>query len=140
MEQSVSTIARNVVENLRNSFFQGRGGYYERMDQDSDSEEDNTISDSLFYSANQVNEDSIPLTLSNNYSDRSQLLYDQTDSDGIDHSTSSDYEENPVNIFTNDLFLGWSNNLIYVETLCYILESTRTAVFKSKIVIRKFIT
>ncbi|KAG1360344.1 hypothetical protein G6F62_000062 [Rhizopus arrhizus] len=51
------------------------------MDAESENEEDNP--NSLFYSVHQsdhINEDSIPLTLSNAYSDRSQLLFEQSDS------------------------------------------------------------
>ncbi|KAG2230945.1 hypothetical protein INT48_001461, partial [Thamnidium elegans] len=92
------------------------------MDQESENEEDD-MSHSLFYSVHQqkhdINEDSIPLTLSNAYSDRSQLLFEQSEHEDYDqhdisfhHSQESppkpsaiylDLEENTGFQFTNPL-------------------------------------
>ncbi|KAI8987689.1 plasma-membrane choline transporter-domain-containing protein [Mycotypha africana] len=104
MERSLPNFARETISTLKNSFlFQGRGGYYAQMDQESDNEEDddnnnNTISHSLFYSVRQndtdINEDSIPLTLSNAYSDRSQLLFDQEQEE--EAKPSSIYLDEPL--------------------------------------------
>ncbi|CEP10848.1 hypothetical protein [Parasitella parasitica] len=69
------------------------------MDQESENEEeevDNAMPHSLFYSFHQnqhnINEDSIPLTESNVYSDRSQLLFEQ---DNEIENEGSDLEESP---------------------------------------------
>lgn len=113
MEQSLPNFAKEAFTNLKNSFFQGGGGrgYYAQMDEESENEDDNNMSHSLFYSVRQnhtnINEDSIPLTLSNAYSDRSQLLFEQSDQEEeqenvtINHSSylqtsEDDYEESPV--------------------------------------------
>lgn len=100
MEQSLPNFAKEALSTLKSSFFQGRGGYYAQMDQESENEEegnDNTMSHSLFYSIHQnqhnINEDSIPLTESNAYSDRSQLLFEQENEIEYD---DSDLEESPV--------------------------------------------
>lgn len=114
MEQSLPNFAKEAFHNLKNSIFQGGGGrrgYYAQMDEESENE-DNNMSHSLFYSVHQnntnINEDSIPLTLSNAYSDRSQLLFEQSDDyeEGAesvileDHSrlrsSEDNYEESPV--------------------------------------------
>ncbi|KAG2195451.1 hypothetical protein INT47_000416, partial [Mucor saturninus] len=60
-------------------FFAGASRrYYAQMDEESENEEDHHHS--LFYSVHQPDiEDSIPLTLSNAYSDRSQLLFEQSE-------------------------------------------------------------
>ncbi|KAG1106790.1 hypothetical protein G6F42_016611 [Rhizopus arrhizus] len=99
MEQSIPNFAKEALSTLKNSFFQGRGGYYAQMDQESENEDDgndNTMSHSLFYSIHQnrhnINEDSIPLTESNAYSDRSQLLFEQEDDADYD---DSDLQESP---------------------------------------------
>ncbi|KAK4516672.1 uncharacterized protein ATC70_011649 [Mucor velutinosus] len=99
MEQSLPNFAKEALSTLKNSFFQGRGGHYAQMDQESENEDngdDNTMSHSLFYSIHQnqhnINEDSIPLTESNAYSDRSQLLFEQEDDADYD---DSDVEESP---------------------------------------------
>ncbi|CAO3686991.1 unnamed protein product [Rhizopus stolonifer] len=89
MEKSIQ-FAKETISNLRNSVFYGRSGYYAQMDAESENEDD---AHSLFYSVHQsdhINEDSIPLTLSNAYSDRSQLLFEQDDSE----SEESSGEEN----------------------------------------------
>ncbi|KAG1621253.1 hypothetical protein G6F46_001767 [Rhizopus delemar] len=81
MDQSIQ-FAKETISNIRNSIIYGkRSGYYAQMDAESENEEDNP--NSLFYSVHQsdhINENSIPLTLSNAYSDRSQLLFEQSDS------------------------------------------------------------
>ncbi|KAI9277869.1 plasma-membrane choline transporter-domain-containing protein [Sporodiniella umbellata] len=83
MDQSIQ-FARDTISSLRNSVFYGkRSGYYAQMDAESENEDDDNTH-SLFYSVHQSDhniEDSIPLTLSNAYSDRSQLLFEQTESD-----------------------------------------------------------
>ncbi|KAI9365734.1 plasma-membrane choline transporter-domain-containing protein [Pilaira anomala] len=108
MDQSIPNFAKETFRNLKNSFFQGGSRrYYAQMDEESENEED--ISHSLFYSVHQkhnINEDSIPLTLSNAYSDRSQLLFEQ----------NNPYEENfkPSAIYldpTNDTDFGYNNPL-----------------------------
>lgn len=113
MEQSIPNFAKEALSTLKNSFFQGRGGYYAQMDQESENEDDgndNTMSHSLFYSIHQnrhnINEDSIPLTESNAYSDRSQLLFEQEDDADYD---DSDLQESPVSfewISYNDLCIN----------------------------------
>lgn len=111
MEQSLPNFAKEAFHNLKNSIFQGggRGGYYAQMDEESENE-DNTMSHSLFYSVHQnntnINEDSIPLTFSNAYSDRSQLLFEQSDDNEEEsvilesrsqlRSSEDNYEESPV--------------------------------------------
>jgi hypothetical protein len=94
MDQSIR-FAKETISNIRNSIIYGtRSGYYAQMDAESENEEDNP--NSLFYSVHQsdhINEDSIPLTLSNAYSDRSQLLFEQSDS----LSDNEDEEEHLVN-------------------------------------------
>ena len=109
MEQSLPNFAKEAITNLKNSFFQGgRRGYYAQMDEESENEDDNTMSHSLFYSIHQnnthINEDSIPLTLSNAYSDRSQLLFEQSEEEDSFHQASrsqpfenDEYEDSPVN-------------------------------------------
>jgi hypothetical protein len=105
MEQSLPNFAKEAYHNLKNSFFQNR--YYAQMDAESENEEDDQdMSHSLFYSVHQNNtninnEDSIPLTLSNAYSDRSQLLFDEEEEEeqevGFEHSIQEDdHEESPV--------------------------------------------
>ncbi|CAO3628888.1 unnamed protein product [Mucor hiemalis] len=110
MEQSLPNFAKEAFHNLKNSIFQGggRGGYYAQMDEESENE-DNTMSHSLFYSVHQnntnINEDSIPLTFSNAYSDRSQLLFEQSDDNEEEsvilesrsqlRSSEDNYEESP---------------------------------------------
>lgn len=104
MEQSLPNFAKEAFHNLKNSFFQNR--YYAQMDAESENEEDEDMEHSLFYSIHQNNtninnEDSIPLTLSNAYSDRSQLLFDERQEEeevGYSHSSfrNDDYEESPV--------------------------------------------
>ncbi|OBZ87142.1 Choline transporter-like protein ctl1 [Choanephora cucurbitarum] len=93
MEQSIPNLARDALSNLKNSFlFQKRGGYYAHMDQESEEEDTH----SLFYSVHQNDisqGDSIPLTLSNAYSDRSQLLFDQ-EQDGL--KPSAIYLDEPI--------------------------------------------
>ncbi|KAI8994687.1 plasma-membrane choline transporter-domain-containing protein [Pilobolus umbonatus] len=105
MDQSIQ-LAKEAYSHLRGSFFQGRSRYYAQMDQESENEDD-TMSHSLFYSIHQrnINEDSIPLTLSNAYSDRSQLLFEQEDDEYTNEDTGrgssairdthSDYEDSP---------------------------------------------
>lgn len=75
MDQSIQ-FAKETISNIRNSIAYGkRSGYYAQMDAESENEEDDH---SLFYSIHQNNnQDSIPLTLSNTYSDRSQLVFSQ---------------------------------------------------------------
>lgn len=106
MEQSLPNFAKETFHNLKNSFFQGASRrYYAQMDEESENEDDHNHS--LFYSVHQnnnnINEDSIPLTLSNAYSDRSQLLFEQSEEEeeitfhNSSHlQTSNDYEESPV--------------------------------------------
>ncbi|KAI8380636.1 plasma-membrane choline transporter-domain-containing protein [Choanephora cucurbitarum] len=95
MEPSIPNLAKEAFSSLKNSFlFQKRGGYYAHMDQESEEEED---SHSLFYSVHQNDisqGDSIPLTLSNAYSDRSQLLFDQEQEDGL--KPSAIYLDEPI--------------------------------------------
>jgi hypothetical protein len=108
MEQSLPNFAREALYTLKNSFIQGRrGGYYAQMDQESEDEQDDMMDHSLFYSVhetnNNINEDSIPLTLSNAYSDRSQLLFEQQEEEHelLQSSYSQqeeDYEESPVRV------------------------------------------
>lgn len=103
MDQSIPNFAKETFRNLKNSFFQGGSRrYYAQMDEESENEED--ISHSLFYSVHQkhnINEDSIPLTLSNAYSDRSQLLFEQSeegeddDDDDNDEGEGSSSRNNP---------------------------------------------
>jgi hypothetical protein len=106
MEQSLPNFAKEALNTLKDSFFQSRGGYYAQMDQESDNEEDDTMTHSLFYSVHQtnsnINEDSIPLTLSNAYSDRSQLLFEQQEEEHelgqSSYSQQEDYQESPVSV------------------------------------------
>lgn len=102
MEQSLPNFSK-AFHNLKTSLFQGatNSRYYAQMDQESENEED--MSHSLFYSVHQqkhnINEDSIPLTLSNAYSDRSQLLFEQSeheDYDQHDISFHHSQEESPT--------------------------------------------
>lgn len=108
MEQSLPNFAKEAFQNLKTSLFQGGSNsrYYAQMDQESENEEDD-MSHSLFYSVHQqkhdINEDSIPLTLSNAYSDRSQLLFEQSeheDYDQHDISFHHSQESPPVKITT----------------------------------------
>lgn len=122
MEQSLPNFAKEALSTLKNSFFQGRGGYYAQMDQESENEDDgndNTMSHSLFYSIHQnqhnINEDSIPLTESNAYSDRSQLLFEQEDDSDYD---DSDVEESPVSFCVKHMYLLMLTSL--KETLGYL--------------------
>ncbi|KAI9254725.1 plasma-membrane choline transporter-domain-containing protein [Helicostylum pulchrum] len=127
MEQSIPNFAKEAFQNLKTSLFQGASNrrYYAQMDQESENEEEENMSHSLFYSVHQqkhnINEDSIPLTLSNAYSDRSQLLFEQSEHEDYDqhdisfhHSQESptppkpsaiylDPEENTGFQFTNPL-------------------------------------
>lgn len=131
MEQSLPNFAKEALHTLKNSFFQGRGGYYAQMDQESENEEDNTMTHSLFYSVHQanndINEDSIPLTLSNAYSDRSQLLFEQQDEEHelVEASYSQQYyEESPVRKYVGQKvlssvlinFFDYRNLLLYILT------------------------
>lgn len=97
MEQSIY-FAKEAISNIKNSIIYGkRSGYYAQMDAESENEEE--YSHSLFYSVHQsdhINEDSIPLSFSNAYSDRSQLLFEQSD---VVSDIEESYEESPVNIF-----------------------------------------
>lgn len=107
MEQSLPNFAKEAFHNLKNSFFQGASRrYYAQMDEESENEDDHNTH-SLFYSVHQNSntiEDSIPLTLSNAYSDRSQLLFEQSEEEEVtfhhsDGPPSNDYEESPVSFF-----------------------------------------
>ncbi|KAI7902769.1 plasma-membrane choline transporter-domain-containing protein [Cokeromyces recurvatus] len=89
MEQSMSQFAKEALSNLKNSFLNSRR-YYAQMDQESENEEDITMSHSLFYSIYDNNADSIPLTLSNPYSDRSELLFEHEDSS---HTNNQDVDD-----------------------------------------------
>ncbi|KAL1926296.1 hypothetical protein VTP01DRAFT_5993 [Rhizomucor pusillus] len=105
MDRSVPDFAKGVYSALKESIMQGRRyrSAYAQMDLESESEDENgsaAISNSLFYSIQQdhtAGDESIPLTDSNAYSDRSQLMFDQdqeeNDKDYADHF--SDYEESP---------------------------------------------
>ncbi|KAF7725952.1 hypothetical protein EC973_009189 [Apophysomyces ossiformis] len=107
MERSAN-LAREVYSTLRNSFMLDRGARsaYARMEQESENEEEEI--NSLFYSVQQhdIGDESIPLTNSHDYSDRSQLLFDREedlDNERMDLSNEaasalrhSDYEESPV--------------------------------------------
>ncbi|KAI9249441.1 plasma-membrane choline transporter-domain-containing protein [Phascolomyces articulosus] len=112
MDNSVPEFAKSVYSALRDGFQQTRGfrAAYSRMDQESDDEDDRVMSHSLFYSIHQdqVGEESIPLTESHAYSDRSQLMFEQEDDDedqdDIDDQNNKDkhfgihyseYEESP---------------------------------------------
>lgn len=106
MDRSVPDFAKGVYSALKESIMQGRRyrSAYAQMDLESESEDENgsaAVSNSLFYSIQQdhtAGDESIPLTDSNAYSDRSQLMFDQdqeeNDKDYADHF--SDYEESPV--------------------------------------------
>ncbi|ORE18429.1 hypothetical protein BCV71DRAFT_263843 [Rhizopus microsporus] len=93
MEQSIY-FAKEAISNIKNSIIYGkRSGYYAQMDAESENEEE--YSHSLFYSVHQsdhINEDSIPLSFSNAYSDRSQLLFEQSD---VVSDIEESYEESP---------------------------------------------
>ncbi|KAG1238653.1 hypothetical protein G6F68_000452 [Rhizopus microsporus] len=93
MEQSIY-FAKEAISNIKNSIIYGkRSGYYAQMDAESENEEE--YSHSLFYSVHQsdhINEDSIPLSFSNAYSDRSQLLFEQSD---VVSDIGESYEESP---------------------------------------------
>ncbi|KAI8393976.1 plasma-membrane choline transporter-domain-containing protein [Radiomyces spectabilis] len=111
MDRSLPNIAKEAYATLKESLFQARGArsVYAQMDQDSENED--MISHSLFFSSHQPDhgEESIPLTDSQPYSDRSQLLFDQEEelsgddrpdlsaSASMSHSgfLHSDYEESP---------------------------------------------
>lgn len=119
MEQSLPNFSK-VFQNLKTSLFQGatNSRYYAQMDQESENEEED-MSHSLFYSVHQqkhnINEDSIPLTLSNAYSDRSQLLFEQSeheDYDQHDISFHHSQEESPTPPFVKR-----------EQKLCFILFS-----------------
>lgn len=115
MQHSVPDFAKGVYHAIKDSILQSRSAYA-RMDQESENEDDEAaISNSLFYSIQQhhAGEESIPLTESQAYSDRSQLLFDDEHSDDFvtsrqqQHSPpsirdSDDYEEGPVGLVTFD--------------------------------------
>ncbi|KAI8880532.1 hypothetical protein K501DRAFT_324963 [Backusella circina FSU 941] len=91
MERSLPNFAKDAFSTLRNSIFQaGPRSAYALMDEESENEEE--ISHSLFYSVHQNEDmgDSIPLTVSNAYSDRSQLLFEQQD----DYAEEEESSEN----------------------------------------------
>ncbi|KAI9314032.1 plasma-membrane choline transporter-domain-containing protein [Dichotomocladium elegans] len=101
MDRSISDFAKGVYSALRGSVMQHRGirSAYMQMEQESDDEEQGgDIAHSLFYSVHQQDpgEESIPLTDSYAYSDRSQLMFEHEVSDDCNaHSglRESDYEE-----------------------------------------------
>ncbi|KAG0793658.1 hypothetical protein G6F57_003569 [Rhizopus arrhizus] len=100
MDQSIQ-FAKETISNIRNSIAYGkRSGYYAQMDAESENEEDDH---SLFYSIHQNNnQDSIPLTLSNTYSDRSQLVFSQ-DFEEESFRPSSIYLDQPELLSSSEL-------------------------------------
>ena len=113
MDNSVPEFAKSVYSAIRDGIQQTRGlrAAYSRMDQESDDEDERGMSHSLFYSIQQdrVGEESIPLTDSHAYSDRSQLMFEQEEDEDEDHNEIdqhnkqfgihySEYEECPVSI------------------------------------------
>ncbi|KAG1464469.1 hypothetical protein G6F55_001753 [Rhizopus delemar] len=100
MDQSIQ-FAKETISNIRNSIAYGkRSGYYAQMDAESENEEDDH---SLFYSIHQNNnQDSIPLTLSNTYSDRSQLVFSQ-DFEEENFRPSSIYLDQPELLSSSEL-------------------------------------
>jgi hypothetical protein len=128
MEQSLPNFAKEAFHNLKNSFFQH--SQYRQLDEESENEEDHdNMQHSLFYSVHQQNnrvEDSIPLTLSNAYSDRSQLLFSQESSDNIELHASNgsfqeeNYEESPVSFFFLDFSHTKHTDKNIIETICYL--------------------
>ncbi|KAI7853320.1 plasma-membrane choline transporter-domain-containing protein [Circinella umbellata] len=110
MDNSVPEFAKSVYSAIRDGIQQTRGlrSAYSRMDQESDDEDERGMSHSLFYSIHQdqIGEESIPLTESHAYSDRSQLMFEQEeeeeeDDNDIDQRNKqygihySEYEECP---------------------------------------------
>jgi hypothetical protein len=104
MERSLPNFAKDAYSTLKNSFFQaGPRSAYALMEEESENEEE--VSHSLFYSVhpNDGMGDSIPLTVSNAYSDRSQLLFEQQDeyedesSENIHFSNQDQEEEDDEN-------------------------------------------
>ncbi|KAI9306448.1 plasma-membrane choline transporter-domain-containing protein [Cunninghamella echinulata] len=95
MEQSVSKLAKGIYSTLKNSVLETSSwrSAYAQMEADSENEDDDTnynnrnttMSNSLFYSIpQQYGEESIPLTESQGYSDRSQLVFSHEGSDDDD--------------------------------------------------------
>ncbi|KAI8076795.1 plasma-membrane choline transporter-domain-containing protein [Halteromyces radiatus] len=103
MEQSLPNFAKGIYSTLRNSRILEPPSWrsaYTQMDAESENEDDDngTMSHSLFYSTQQQQqqqpgEESIPLTDSHEYSDRSQLIFSQDSMDDTHHN--SNYEESP---------------------------------------------
>lgn len=132
MEQSIPNFAKEAFQNLKTSLFQGASNrrYYAQMDQESENEEEENMSHSLFYSVHQqkhnINEDSIPLTLSNAYSDRSQLLFEQSEHEDYDqHDISFHHSQEsptpPVKKENKSLvLLSYFINSFFLETFNYI--------------------
>ncbi|KAI9478721.1 MAG: plasma-membrane choline transporter-domain-containing protein [Benjaminiella poitrasii] len=114
MEQSMSQFAKEALTNLKNSFFHSRR-YYAQMDQESENEEGTaaTMSHSLFYSVHDNNADSIPLTLSNPYSDRSELLFEHELEESNYTNDQDDYEESPKPsaIYLDQPTISYSNHI-----------------------------
>ncbi|CAO3631069.1 unnamed protein product [Cunninghamella blakesleeana] len=105
MEHSVSKLAKGIYSTLRNSVLETSSwrSAYAQMEADSENEDDEnynrnnntTMSNSLFYSIQQpYGEESIPLTDSHGYSDRSQLVFSHEGSDEEDYSDNNNNNNN----------------------------------------------
>ncbi|KAI9497188.1 plasma-membrane choline transporter-domain-containing protein [Zychaea mexicana] len=127
MDNSVPEFAKSVYSAIKDSIQQTRGfrAAYARMDQESDDEQDDReLSHSLFYSVQQnrgidiaVGEESIPLTDSHAYSDRSQLLFDQqVDSYEEEENVNNGDNELPRPIHFSDYEESPKPSAIYLET------------------------
>ncbi|KAI7877036.1 hypothetical protein K492DRAFT_166411 [Lichtheimia hyalospora FSU 10163] len=101
MESSVPNFAKGVYSALRESFIQSRSAYMQ-MEQESDDEDNGRdMSHSLFYSVQQhhdaLGDDSIPLTDSHGYSDRSQLMFENESSDESRHDLEPPHWKDDLN-------------------------------------------
>lgn len=89
MESSVPNFAKGVYSALRESFIQSRSAYMQMEQESEDEDNGRDMSHSLFYSVQQhhdeLGDDSIPLTDSHGYSDRSQLMFENESTDESRH-------------------------------------------------------
>lgn len=89
MESSVPNFAKGVYSALRESFIQSRSAYMQMEQESEDEDNGRDMSHSLFYSVQQhhdeLGDDSIPLTDSHGYSDRSQLMFENESTDDSRH-------------------------------------------------------
>lgn len=123
MESSVPNFAKGVYSTLRESFIQSRSAYMQMEQESEDEENGRDMSHSLFYSVQQHNdelgEDSIPLTDSHGYSDRSQLLFDNETTDDSQHDVERPtWKDDSKNRPVCYLLLYYFFSQVYPSLLC----------------------